>query len=343
MSSREKKRVVVTGATGLLGRELMTVFKTSFNCLVQGWGFSRADGKEVIRLDLTSEAEVTCGLESFTPHMVIHAAAERRPDVVEGDPEAAKALNVGATKFLASECARLEAKMIYISTDYVFDGTDPPYSESSLPNPLNIYGKLKLAGEEVTLAASVEHAVLRIPILLGQVEKLEESAVTVIVKSLLDSSKPCKMDNVQLRYPIHAKHVARALNRFLLAFTMAEEVHSLFADSDGSRKHGEPLGQAPKDFGGIFHITGGQCLTKYEMADMMAEALGIEADHLIPDESAAAAAKNPAAAAAGAKRPHHVQLSCGRLEEMRVVTESNLCTDFKADIKEAVKKFLDKQ
>jgi len=331
----EKKRLIVTGATGLLGRELLQTFKKSFLINVQGWGFSRADGKDVLRVDITSNEDVTRALESFSPHVVIHAAAERRPDVVEKDPEAARKLNVGATRFLAQECARRKVKMIYISTDYVFDGTSPPYSESSLPNPLNSYGELKLAGEEATRAAAENHAVLRIPILFGQVEKLEESAVTVLLKALLDPSKPCKMDNVQLRYPIHAKHVASALDRFLGHYFMAVDVHSFFVNSDGSRKEGEPVGEAPNDFRGIFHISGLQCVTKYEMADMMAEALGIDASHMTPDASTAGAS--------AAKRPHHVQLSCERLEELRVVTPFNHRTDFKEDIEGAVRGFVEKR
>ena len=140
------------------------------------------------------------------------------------------------------------------------------------------------------------------------------------------------MDNVQLRYPIHAKHVASALDRFLGYYFFALDIHSLFLDSDGSRKEGEPVGEAPNDFNGIFHISGLQCLTKYEMADMMAEALGIDASHMTPESSATGAAT--------AKRPHHAQLSCGRLEELRVVNEYNHRTDFKEDIKSAVQRFL---
>ena len=78
-------------------------------------------------MDITSKDEVTQALTSFSPDVVIHAAAERRPDVVEKDPEAARLLNVDATAFLAREGARLKVKMIYVSTDYVFDGTSPPY------------------------------------------------------------------------------------------------------------------------------------------------------------------------------------------------------------------------
>ena len=78
-------------------------------------------------MDVTCRPDVTRALESVSPDVVIHAAAERHPDVIEKDPEGAHDLNVGATQHLADECARLGAKLIYISTDYVFDGKNPPY------------------------------------------------------------------------------------------------------------------------------------------------------------------------------------------------------------------------
>ena len=80
------------------------------------------------KVDVTAKPEVSLVLESFRPDVLIHAAAERHPDVIEKNPEAARDLNVGATEFLAQECARLSVKFVYISTDYVFDGTAPPYT-----------------------------------------------------------------------------------------------------------------------------------------------------------------------------------------------------------------------
>ena len=106
---------------------------------------------------------------------------------------------------------------------------------------------------------------------------------------------------------------------------MAIDVHS-----DGIRSEGQAVGEAPNDFRGIFHISGRQCVTKYEMAYTMAEVLGIDASHMTPDASAATA-----------QCPHHVQLSCGRLEKLRVVTPFNHKSDFKVDIKSAVQSFVD--
>jgi S-adenosylmethionine synthetase len=86
-------------------------------------------------------------IHDFQSHVVVHCAAERRPDVVESQPDAASQLNVAASGNLATEAAAVGAFLIYISSDYVFDGTNPPYTEEDTPNPLNLYGKTKLEGE----------------------------------------------------------------------------------------------------------------------------------------------------------------------------------------------------
>lgn len=126
--------------------------------------------------------------------------------------------------------------MLLISTDYVFDGRNPPYAEDATPNPLNKYGEQKLASEQVvqrilkgtglllkwlfTLNLFIHFAVdqyciLRVPILYGQVEYLGEGAVDVIMKAVLNSEQQCDMDNYQRRYPTHCEDVAGVIDRLL--------------------------------------------------------------------------------------------------------------------------------
>jgi S-adenosylmethionine synthetase len=109
---------------------------------------------------------------------LIHCAAERRPDVAEADPERAAKLNEASTRLLAELAAELDFGLVYISTDYVFDGKKPPYSSGDAPNPLNLYGRLKRAGEEAVLdirGKSSDQAkplvVLRVPLLWVQNSK----------------------------------------------------------------------------------------------------------------------------------------------------------------------------
>ena len=100
--------------------------------------------------------------------------------------------------------------LLYISTDYVFDGTSPPYGEDDKPCPVNAYGELKLHGETKALASG--HLVLRIPILYGQVEYLAESAVTVLFEKLKhlqsDSEMKLEVSDYEVRRPALVDDIA---------------------------------------------------------------------------------------------------------------------------------------
>ena len=91
-------------------------------------------------------------------------------------------LNVTATRALAEAMNEHGGRVLYISTDYVFDGAAPPYKWDDKPNPVNAYGQLKLEGEECVLKACEENVVLRVPVLYGPVEYLGESAVTTLLQ-----------------------------------------------------------------------------------------------------------------------------------------------------------------
>jgi len=122
------------------------------------------------KLDLTDFNSVETFLTSIEPDLIIHTAAERRPDKVEKDPIKSNLLNVDVPSHLANFCkAGLKSQplLINISTDYVFDGNSPPYKVSDPPNPLNAYGTSKLLGERAIQENGLKgRAVsLRVPVL----------------------------------------------------------------------------------------------------------------------------------------------------------------------------------
>ena len=103
--------------------------------------------------------------------------------------------------------------MMYISTDYVFDGSSPPYGEDDQTSPINTYGELKLDGETRTLSANPNHLVLRIPILYGPVEYLAESAVTVLFEKLKkqqseNAETNLEVSDYEIRRPAHVDDIA---------------------------------------------------------------------------------------------------------------------------------------
>lgn len=279
-------KILVTGASGLLGRSLMLRLAALADAPggLIGAAYSRS-AAPLHRLDLTDEAALRHAFAGWAPDLVVHAAAERRPDIVDGDPAKAQRLNVDATALLAGLAAAGGARFIYISTDYVFDGTAPPYATDAAPAPLNAYGRMKLAGEQAVRAAysaqgESAFALLRIPILYGRVESLAESPVTELAARLLEG-RAFKAEDWAMRYPAHVDDVARAVA--LIAGRLTRD--------------------AAPAAGGIYHFAGSEQLTKYAMARVIAKELGIDADLVLPDP-------NPPS---GAPRPKDCRLDPSRL------------------------------
>ncbi|XP_002741389.1 methionine adenosyltransferase 2 subunit beta-like [Saccoglossus kowalevskii] len=297
------KRVLITGASGLLGRPVLKEF-TNASWEVLGLAFSRATGS-LKKVDITDEEQVRNVMKEFKPSVVVHSAAERRPDIVEKQEEVTKKLNVDTTAMIARLCGEFGAFMLYISTDYVFDGKNAPYQVDAQPNPLNKYGRSKLDGEKATSDNLTESAILRIPILYGEVEKLSESAVTILFQAVQDTNKPATMCDYQKRYPTHVNDIAVII-----------------------RKLAEKRLQDPS-IKGIFHYSSNELMTKYSMAMTMAEIFNIPSQHIVAD-------KEPSK---GTPRPYDVHLDSTRLQSIGITTEQ---TPFKEGIQKCLKSFLNK-
>ncbi|XP_030837094.1 methionine adenosyltransferase 2 subunit beta [Strongylocentrotus purpuratus] len=183
-----------------------------------------------------------CAELTEPPDVVIHAAAERRTDVVERDPQTVQKLNVGATAVIASVCEKLGILLIYISTNYVFDGTKPPYKPSDAPNPLNKYGQSKRDGEIATLEHYPRAVILRLPLLYGSIERLNESAATYLLHQIQDTSKVQDLCDYQQRRPTHVRDVASVLLQLAQRHCKGERVS------------------------GILHWNTSEQLTRYQMA-----------------------------------------------------------------------------
>lgn len=282
-------KILITGASGLLGRAVLKTFREQSQHDIVGLARSRvAAGLE--QLDLLKHSQVERFLYRFRPNVIIHSAAVRTPDTCENDWKMTREINVFATRFLAQMARRIHSSFIYISTDYVFPGNRPPYSVHCQPDPLNSYGRSKWLGELTTLSSMCHSAIVRVPVLYGPVERLEESAVTELARCLRPTDHPIKMDNWATRYPTHVKDVATVL----LGMTRLAEVN----------------GSIPQ---GIFHCSADQPMTKYQMAITMAEVLHMSCLHLEANDSPPA----------GPPRPQNTQLDISSITELGLHTEMN--------------------
>jgi len=152
-------KLLVTGAAGMLGRDVMLAAGNAGHEVV---GYGRAE------LDVTDPAALDRRLELERPDVVINCAAWTDVDGAETAEEAAFAVNGSGTGNVAAAAAKVEARIVHVSTDYVFDGAKgAPYVESDQPAPLSAYGRTKLAGEEAVAAANKRHFIVRSAGLFG--------------------------------------------------------------------------------------------------------------------------------------------------------------------------------
>mmetsp|Transcript_27874 Transcript_27874/g.88988 ORF Transcript_27874/g.88988 Transcript_27874/m.88988 type:complete len:307 (+) Transcript_27874:48-968(+) len=281
-----KKKVLVTGASGMTGRALLRELQgRGFE--VVGCALSRAKGA-VVKLDLLDGGAVAEAFAEIKPDAVVHCAAERRPDVSEKEKEFTTAINVTAAESLAKLCSGTGAAMVQLSTDYVFDGTQPPYAPAAAPHPLQFYGESKLQGERAVLAACPGSAcVLRVPVLYAEdIESLDESATTVIASAVL-SGRPAAVDDWGKRYPTNTKDLAACIGNLL-------EYHFGGAAAGG-------IG------GKVFHFANNEVqFTKFTIAALIGEVLGVPTGHLTSDPNAPQ----------GALRPRDTQLDTSALEAL---------------------------
>ena len=283
-------KIVVTGASGLLGREIYRVLKEQRH-QVLGLGFDRA-GQGLIKVDLTDTTEIVNFLVAERPDLVIHAAAERRPEVCKYNPKSAEKLNVDSTGWLAELSNQFKFKLIFISSDYVFDGTSAPYDTCASTNPINLYGRNKVTAEKLVL--DHKGIVIRVPILYGPTQTLDEGSITTIAQDLLDGK--FKQDDWAVRYPTLTTDVAMVI--------------------------GDLLGRHYSKLKGIYHWSGEEAFTKYEMAKIIAEVLGIDESEI--------KAKQPGEKAL--PRPQDCHLDKTRIHNLAIEHQSR----FKQAIREVI-------
>ncbi len=197
-------RILITGGKGMLGRTLVRHWQGKHTLAI-------ADLPEV---DLTRPESVEEAFEAFSPECVVHCAAMTQVDACETEQAKAFLINAEATGNVARACAKHHARLIAISTDYVFSGDEPgEYTEADTPSPRTVYGASKLAGEEAIRATCPDAVIARIAWLYGSGGP---SFVHTMVKlAQADPKRELKVVNDQVGNPTSADAVADALEAFL--------------------------------------------------------------------------------------------------------------------------------
>jgi dTDP-4-dehydrorhamnose reductase len=241
-------RVLVTGAGGQVGRELIDALASHDLTAV-----------DHATLDVTDRDAVAAAIDAVEPDVVVHAAAWTAVDACEGDPDRAYRINVEGTLHVVQAARAVGARVVYFSTDYVFDGTKPtPYVETDTPNPKSVYGTTKLGGE---LALDEEDTLVRISWVCGR----HGSNMVKTILRLAAEHDTLRFVDDQRGHPTFADDAARMVARLV----------------DDGRS-------------GTYHVTNQGAVSWYEFAASVLEAAGLDPARVQPIATADLAPPRPA-------------------------------------------------
>ena len=208
-------KVLITGSNGLLGQKLLHKLRVDegVNLVATSKGENRVsekNGYTYFDLDITNKNAVTQLIASEKPQVVFNTAAMTNVDLCEEKKEACDNLNVNAVQYLSVACQQIDAHLIHISTDFIFDGEDGPYKEEDKPNPLSYYGLSKLKSENIVKESDCNWTILRTIIVFGVGENLSKSNIVLWAKGALEKDEPLNIIDDQFRAPTLAEDLADA-------------------------------------------------------------------------------------------------------------------------------------
>jgi len=265
------KTILITGANGLLGQKLVDKLsnRAAIQLVATARGSNRnpnTEGYAYEELDITDETRMRELFEVYQPTELINCAALTHVDKCELDPDLCEELNVKAVELMCQVCRDFGTRIIHISTDFIFDGEDGPYAEKDKPNPLSVYGRSKLRGEEIVLGAGIPFAIARTMLVYGVVADMSRSNIVLWAKKALSDGQSINVVNDQFRSPTLAEDLAEGV----ILIAMKEKT-------------------------GIYHLSGPETLSVVEMVRQVAAHWDLDASLITEIDSATLAqpAKRP--------------------------------------------------
>jgi dTDP-4-dehydrorhamnose reductase len=248
-------KILVTGANGLLGQHLVKLLleQTNDTIIATGKGESRlpftaANRLHYFSLDIRDAVTATDFYLKQRPDIIVHAAALTQVDEGELNKVRCWDTNVTATRFLIEAAKQFNPYFIFVSTDFVFDGEKGNYTEEAIAEPVNYYGSSKRAAEKAVLESGLHSAIVRTCLVYGNILQGNRSNIISWVKDNLQQGKKIKVVTDQWRTPTYVTDLAKGI--LLLIEKRAT---------------------------GIFHISGEELMTPYDIATAVAAHLQLNA------------------------------------------------------------------
>lgn len=224
--AKNRDTILITGGTGLLGKSLVDIFRKQHEVVASYVGTYEIRNEKHIRylkLDVQDFDGYRRLFKEARPSVVIHTASIGSPDYSEKNKEITWRINVSAMDNIISLCNECESKLVYISSNGIYDGEHAPYAENDKAIPLNFYGKVKLEGETLVLASRCVSAIVRPNIMYGWHHPFERSnIVTLALDKLSKKERFMVYEDVYVK-PLYVEECAHAIFRII-----AEEKYDSF-------------------------------------------------------------------------------------------------------------------
>ena len=255
------KRVLITGSNGLLGQKLVELFSNSPNYMLlltsrQPASVFSNDQLQYRQLDTTRRNDVESTVGEFEPEVIVNAAAMTNVDACEIEREKAWRSNVTGVENLLHAAKLSGARLVQISTDYIFDGKNGPYSEADRPNPVCYYGRTKLASENLITTSGLPATVIRTMVLYGIARNVKTNFGLWLLSNL-KAEKPVKVVDDQIGNPTIAEDLAYGILKVI------------------------ELGRL-----GVYHVAGPDLVSRYEFALALAKIFGFNKKLITPVKTA---------------------------------------------------------
>ncbi|MCI0920263.1 SDR family oxidoreductase [Sphingobacterium rhinopitheci] len=252
-------RIFITGSNGFLAQKFCELIKDEqlpYNVLGVSKSANRniyLNDDEFVRLDLVDFEVLKQEITKFKPTHILHTAAVTAVEACEEDKQYADLINVALTEYLSQYAKDNNSHFTFISTDFVFDGTEGPYSEEDSTKAVNYYGQSKILAENAVLASGATAAILRTILVYGAIPDRSRGNLVLWAKGQLEQNKPIKVVSDQWRMPTWVDDLAQSC---LLAMNMHAK--------------------------GIFHISGDELMTIEESVYKIADALSLKKELISP-------------------------------------------------------------
>ena len=302
-------RLLITGASGLLGANIVMEARDEHEVIaVYNRHPIELNGVQSAQVNLCQQVEATRLFDRFQPEWVIHCAADTSIDELEDDPDRAFRVNRDMAANVAEAAQQAGARIVHISTDAVFDGRDGPYHETDPTEPVNVYGKSKLAGERAVQAVYPDALIIRTNIFGWNAQPKTSLAEWFLEQ--LEAGNTCPgLTDIDFS-PLLANDLAK-----LILLMLAE------------------------DLSGVFHVPGADCVSKYDFGMHIANLFGFDTDQIVPTVSGDVGFKalRPARAClVGDKIEHLLGIQLPAIEDSLIRFRALRETGFTARLRDAI-------